>query len=257
MLEFNQIESFYPESLRPFKRNLLREYLQYKILELIFSSEFGQNLIFMGGTAIHIAYGLPRFSEDLDFDNIGLGKKNFEGLAAFIEKKLRLEGYVVEIKTSFARAYRAYIRIPGILYENRISPHKDEKMLIQIDAEPQKFSYVPDKVIINKFDVFTQIAMVPLDILLSQKLYAILMRKRPMGRDFFDALFLFGKATPNYEYLKSKLKIDNPTELKEKLIRHCGALNLKSLAKDVEQFLFVPDEAGRIALFCEYIKDLK
>lgn len=71
MLELSQIESFYPESLRPFKKNLLREYLQYKILEIIFLSEFAQGLSFMGGSAIHIVHGLPRFSEDLDFDNRG------------------------------------------------------------------------------------------------------------------------------------------------------------------------------------------
>ena len=33
MLDIKQIEPFYPENLRPFKRNLLREYVQYKILE--------------------------------------------------------------------------------------------------------------------------------------------------------------------------------------------------------------------------------
>ena len=143
MLEFNQIESFYPESLRPFKRNLLREYLQYKILEFIFSSDLGVNLVFMGGTAIHIIHGMPRFSEDLDFDNIGLDKKDFRRLADFIEKKLRLEGYDIEVKTSFSGAYRVYVRFSGILHENRISPHKGEKMLIQIDSEPQNYPYAP------------------------------------------------------------------------------------------------------------------
>ena len=81
MLELKEIESFYPEYLRPFKSNILREYLQYKMLEAVYSSEFGRNLVFMGGTAIHIAHGLPRFSEDLDFDNRGLDKSGFEALS--------------------------------------------------------------------------------------------------------------------------------------------------------------------------------
>ena len=68
MLDLKQVESFYPESLRPFKRNLLREYLQYKILEIIFGSEFGEKLVFMGGTATRIIHENTRFSEDLDFD---------------------------------------------------------------------------------------------------------------------------------------------------------------------------------------------
>lgn len=257
MLELKQIESFYPEHLRPFKRNLLREYLQYKILETVFSSEFGKHLIFMGGTAIHIVYELPRFSEDLDFDNIGLDKKDFSRLTALIEKKLKLQGYVVETKTSFKGAYRAYIRIADILYENKISSHKEEKVLIQLDAEPQKFPYAPDKIILNKFDIFTQINVVPPDILLSQKLYAILMRGRPMGRDFFDAIFLLGRTGPAYKYLKAKAKIDDLVDLKKRLIAHCNALDLKSLGKDVRQFLFFPDEAQKIELFRDYIAKLK
>ena len=70
MLDLKQIESFFPENLKPFKRNLLREYLQYKILESVFDSRFGSRLSFMGGTATHIIHSNNRFSEDLDFDNL-------------------------------------------------------------------------------------------------------------------------------------------------------------------------------------------
>lgn len=257
MLELKQIESFYPENLKVFKRNLLREYLQYKILEVVFASEFGRSLVFMGGTAVHIVHGLPRFSEDLDFDNIGLDKAGFHKFAIVIQKKLKLQGCNAQIKTSYTGAYRIFIRITDILYENKLSAHKQEKLLIQLDAEGQKFSYAPEKVILNKFDVFTRVSIVPLDILLSQKLYAIFMRKRPMGRDFFDAIFLFGKTMPNYEYLKLKLKIDSLSDLKKKILKHCRGLNFKLLARDVEGFLFIPEDAKKVELFREYIADMK
>lgn len=39
MLELRQIEAFYPEHLRHFKRPILREYLRYKILAVIFDAE--------------------------------------------------------------------------------------------------------------------------------------------------------------------------------------------------------------------------
>lgn len=253
MLELKQIESFYPESLRPFKRNLLREYLQYKILEVIYSSAHAEEMSFMGGTAIHIVYGLARFSEDLDFDNRGLHKKAFQNLSALIQKKLKLQGYTAEVKNSFKGAFRAYIRIGDILYESKLSAHKQEKMLIQLDAEPQGFSYKPDKIILNKFDVLTRINVVPLDILLSQKLVAIFMRKRPMGRDFYDALFLFGRTRPNYDYLKAKLNISTHAQLQEHLLNRCRRFNFKQLAKNVEQFLFVPNEAKKILLFPEVV----
>lgn len=257
MLDIKQIESFYPESLRPFKKNILREYIQYKILEAIFDSKFGDKLVFMGGTAARILYQNTRFSEDLDFDNLGMTQKEFKELIAIITKRLSLEGYSLETKEVFKGAYRSYLRISDILFENSLSGHREEKLLIQIDTEPQGFFYKPDKLIINKFDVFLRIKAVPLDILLAQKLYAIFKRKRAMGRDFYDAVFLFGKTGPNFAYLRSKLKINNMGELKTKLLLKCKELNFKHLAKDVETFLFNPADSKKVLFFCDYIKSIK
>lgn len=43
----------------------------------------------MGGTATHIIHQNNRFSEDLDFDNLGLKDKDFEQLSEAIKKRLR------------------------------------------------------------------------------------------------------------------------------------------------------------------------
>ena len=69
MISLHNIEQFYPENLRGFKRNMLREYLQFKILEIIFNSRLAPKLSFIGGTALRIVHENTRFSEDLDFDN--------------------------------------------------------------------------------------------------------------------------------------------------------------------------------------------
>lgn len=254
MLELRQIESFFPEYLRGFKRNLLREYLQYKILDAVFSSRYGQKLAFMGGTAIHIAHGLPRFSEDLDFDNRGLSRSDFRMLTRTAAKRLSLEGYVIETGVSFKGAFSADIKIMDLLFESGLSGHRGEKILIKIDAEPQKFKYVPERVVINKFDVFMGINVVPADILLAQKFYAILARKRAMGRDFYDAVFLAGKAKPDFSYLKERAGIPDKEGLKSALLEACAKLDFKLLARDVEPFLFSPDDAKKVLLFLEYVK---
>ena len=67
MLELNEIKRFYPESLHSFDSFLLKEYLQYKILEIIFSGQFANKLCFIGGTNLRIIHENQRFSEDLDF----------------------------------------------------------------------------------------------------------------------------------------------------------------------------------------------
>lgn len=254
MLDIKQIESFYPEYLKSFKRNLLREYLQYKILEIIFDSKFAERLSFMGGTAVRIIHSNTRFSEDLDFDNLGLKRKNFEQLIKLIQRKLSCQGYVTENRNVFKSAYRSYIRIPNILFESGLSGHKEEKMLIQVDTEPQRFYYRPDKIILNKFDVFLRTNVVPVDILLAQKIYAIFKRKRAMGRDFYDAVFLFGKTKPNLDYLKLKLKIKDSTDLKNRLLSRCKRFNFKQLAEDVEQFLFVPSDSKKVMFFYDYLQ---
>ncbi len=254
MLDIKQIETFYPEYLRSFKKNLLREYLQYKILEIIFDSKFGEKLSFMGGTATRLIHSNTRFSEDLDFDNLGLGEKKFEQLATLIKKRLELEGCITEIKNVFKGAYRSYIKITDVLFENKLSNHKQEKLLIQLDAEPQRFDYRFDKIILNKFDVFLRINVVPVDILFSQKIYAIFKRKRPMGRDFYDAVFLSGKTKPNLDYLKLKLGIKNKTDLKKRFLSKCKNFNFKQLSKDVEPFLFTPSNSKKVLFFYDYIK---
>ncbi len=256
MLELKQIESFFPEHLRHFKRNLLREYLQYKTLDAVFGSRYGQKLVFMGGTAIHIAHGLPRFSEDLDFDNRGLRQKDFSALIQAVAKKFALEGYVLETSSSFKGAFSADIKVKGVLFETGLSGHREEKILIKLDAQPQKFQYTPERVVINKFDVFSGISVVPADILLAQKFYAILMRKRAMGRDFYDALFLAGKVKPDFAYLKERAGIKDKEGLKFVLLERCAKLDFKLLARDVEQFLFSPADAKKVLLFTEYVKGL-
>lgn len=256
MLSFSNIEKFYSEPERSFKRNILREYLQYKILEIVFNSEIGQGLAFLGGTVLRIVYNNSRFSEDLDFDNFGLTQKQFVSLIDEIKRGLQLQGYKIEIKNVFKGAYRSYIKMPEALFENKMSNLLEEKIMIQIDTAPHAFDYTRDLKILNKFDVFTQIYTTPLPILLSQKIYAALNRKRAMGRDFFDIVFLLPQTKPNYDYLEKKMGIRNGQELKKALLSKTSNFDFGELARDVEPFLINPDDSRRVKMFIPYIKSL-
>lgn len=254
MLDIKQIESFYPEQLRPFKKSILREYLQYKILEVIFESSLAEKLTFMGGTCIHIVHGNPRFSEDLDFDSPGIGRDDFKALSQMVKNKLGLQGYTIELKYTFNDAFRAYLRFPGLLHTTGISGHLDEKLLIQIDTEPQEFQYKRDTFILNKFDVFSRINVVPADILAAQKIFCIFNRRRPMGRDFFDVVFLLGKTEVNFDYLAQKMAIRNRRELREKLRLRCAQLNFKRLVKDLEPFVYSNKDLNRVLMFPDFVQ---
>ncbi len=254
MLELKQIETFYPENLRPFKKNLLREYLQYKILEVVFSSPFANTLSFMGGTAIRIIHSNNRFSEDLDFDNRSLDQSGFERLTGLIQKRLSREGYTVEVKNVLRTGFHSSIRIPGILLKNNISGHKEEKLTIQVDSEPQHFSYIPENILINKFDVFIRAHVVPVDILLAQKITCLFTRKRPLGRDFYDIIFLMAKTKPNLEYIRDKTGLATEEKLKKQILLICKGIDFKQVSRDVTPFLMNKNDAEKILAFPEYIR---
>lgn len=255
MLSLREVQPFYPENLHRFPKFLLREYLQYKILEIIFESRYATRLCFLGGTCLRIVHGNNRFSEDLDFDNIDLDEDAFQGIANEIEKQLEREGYEVELKTVMKGAWHCHIRFPGLLFEEGLSGHKEEKILIQLDTEPQHFNYDPGRYILNRFDVFTTILTTPLSLLMAQKIYAIINRKRNKGRDFFDLIFLMSRdIKPNYRYLDAKLSISSADALKKGILEKCDELNMEEMASDVKPFLFESSDTKKVERFVDLIK---
>ncbi|MCK4653216.1 MAG: nucleotidyl transferase AbiEii/AbiGii toxin family protein [Candidatus Cloacimonetes bacterium] len=255
MLKLSEIQSFFPESLHRFPRFMLREYLQYKILDIIYDTEYANEFCFLGGTCLRIVHGNHRFSEDLDFDNTGLGEEQFANVADLIQKRLKREGYEIEIKMVMRGAWHCYIRFPGLLFGEGLSEYQEEKILIQLDAESQHFSFIPERVIVNRFEVFTTILTTPLPLLLAQKFYAIINRNRNKGRDFFDVVFLLGKGVqPDYNFLKAKASITNAQILKQRILEICQSLDMEVMARDVEPFLFDPKNRKKVIRFAEYFQ---
>ena len=257
MLSLQQIQAQYPDNLRPFSRFILREYLQHKLLQLIYDSEFANRLQFLGGTCLRIVHGNSRFSEDLDFDNTGITEEDFDALSKVIRRGLELEGYQTEMKLVLKGAYHCHIRFPQLLFREGLSGYQEEKILIQLDTEPQHFLFKPEPFLLNRFDLFTQINTTPTDLLLAQKFYAILNRTRNKGRDFYDAVFLLGRQViPNYAYLSAKTGIENAAQLRDRLIEHCQTLDMQLMADDVRPFLFAPSEDRKVLLFPTYIQQV-
>lgn len=258
MLSLQQIKSYYPEQLQSFDRFVIREYLQYKILDIIFETPYQSKLSFLGGTCLRIIYNNTRFSEDLDFDNFKLSMDDFNEITLIVKQELERLGYDVEMRNVHKGAYHCYIRFPELLYNEGISDHKEEKILIQLDTESHKFDYTPDQPVLNKFDVFTQINVTPGDVILAQKFFAVINRKRNKGRDFFDIIFLLGRGqAPNYKYLEAKTGITNPDDLRSLVLEKCKTLDMKEMAADVKPFLFNPKDEKKIFLFPEYMEQAK
>ncbi len=254
MLSINQIKKQYPQQLQSRPRFLLSEYLQYKILEALAGQDLGNKLVFMDGTAIRLIHHSQRFSEDLDFDNQGLDKEEFNKLVAKIQRQLELEGLAVEIKKSFKGAYHCYFKFSDILQRFNLSKQKKEKILIRFDVVEQNYQYQPEVKLINQFDVFTQVKVVPIPLLLAQKILAALHRKQAKGRDFYDIVFLMSQTKPDMNYLQHKIGVAKANQLQQVLMDRCQELDFKKLAADVEPFLIKPADQQRVLHFEQFVQ---
>lgn len=254
MQTYIQIKEKYPEDV--VKRNpeaILVEYLQYELLDSLFKQKGSESLSFIGGTAIRIVYGSSRFSEDLDFDNLGLSFAEFGDMLKKVILDMENKGFLLEFKMVEKGAYHCYIKFPEILKTSGLPNQPDEKILVRIDAVSKKKLFEPRQHLLDGFGVYRHILVNPVDIILSQKLITIIQRKREKGRDFYDASFLLGITDPNYEYLEKQYEI-NKEDFIKKFKNKLEELDFEELAKDVMPFLIKPEDQERILSFREYIE---
>lgn len=248
VLKFAKANNYPGQNLR----GIYVEYLQYEILQSIFRHT--DKLSFIGGTALRIVFNSQRFSEDLDFDNLGLSESDFADLTKKVQKDLTQLGFQVEFRNVYKGAYHCYFKFSDILFRYGFSPYEGEKVLVRLDTVCQNFSFIPEVSVLNNFGLFFEIKHNPKDILLSQKMVTALERKRNKGRDFYDITFLMGIAKPNLGYLKEKLGIESMLELKEKLLARCDEIDFEEMVRDVAPFLFNANDAVRILKFKQYIE---
>src|SRR6056297_805058 len=185
MIDIEEIISYFPETLQgkpQFHEYMLKEYFHYKMLDIIFNTKYAKKLSFIGGTNLRIVHNIERFSEDLDFDCFDLSREEFMDLTDLVIKGIRDQGINIKAddkkKDLELKAFRRNIVFPELMFELGLSNYKEKKLLIKIESEPHHFQYIPDKPIIQKFNVFTQINATPLKTLFSMKIGAVLERMK-------------------------------------------------------------------------------
>lgn len=249
MISLNEIKKYYSTNILGFDRGLVREYLQYLILSIIFSHKLGGKLSFLGGTCLRIVYGSQRFSEDLDFDSKQLTEEEFIVLSEYIKKELEKFGLEIEIKIIKKGAFHCKIKFPNILQSNNLSPLDDEKILIQVDTFDQQVNYQTETYILNNFDITKLIITTPKSVILSQKLWTITERERTKGRDFYDIIYLLQTTKPDKDFLFAKFNTNKISEVKTQIIEFISKLDFNSLANDVKPFLLNESDVDKIKYF--------
>ncbi|NLP06504.1 nucleotidyl transferase AbiEii/AbiGii toxin family protein [Candidatus Fermentibacteria bacterium] len=250
MLEPEIVFRAFPNVPPGFRRAILREYLQLKVLDFVFGRMTAAGLVFMGGSAIHLFHGSDRFSEDLDFDSRGVSANGFATLAHAVAREFELEGVACSCSAGSPRnASTAVLRFVGILQAWGLTAHRDEVLRLKLDAAPQEFPCQPDMSVLNRLDVICSVPVMPPGLLLSHKLRAILERNRLMGRDIYDASCLFGFTTPDMAYLEEKCGLSSPGEVVSAVKARLGRTRQATLEGDVAPFITSSRNLLRMSLF--------
>lgn len=234
----------------PFEgRNLVREYMQARVLGSLQRSGAMIPLAFHSGTALRFLYSHGRYSEDLDFALEGDRQRyDFRAYLQTIRSDLSSEGYQVEIKVNTQKTVNsAFIRLPGLLHEMRLSPMISEAFAvkIEVDTNPPKGAGLATTVV-RRF-VVLQLHHHDKASLFSGKLHAILQRSYIKGRDLYDLLWYLSDPTwpaPNLTLLNNALAQTNwagekltAENWKEQIWLRLKALNWTRIVDDVRPFV--------------------
>jgi len=191
-------------------RNVMREYLQARILGALQRAGAMIPLAFHGGTALRFLYATARYSEDLDFAlERARTEYDFRAYLQAVQGELRSEGYEVSLKVNDRKVvHSAFVRFPGLLHELQLSPHQDEVLAIKIevDTNPPAGAVLANTVV--RRHVILHLQHHDRATLLAGKLHAVLQRPYLKGRDLYDLLWYLSDPdwpAPNLTLLNNAL----------------------------------------------------
>lgn len=253
MIDLQYIRNFYPSTFSQnprFDRLMLKEYLQLLILDFIQTTKYAPRLTFIGGTCLRHVYGIDRFSEDLDFDCKQLTQEDFMTMTDDVITHLQRNGVnaVARDKNNpRLSAFRRNIYFPELLFDLNLSGHREERLLVKIEAQDQGIDYELQIVTINKLGFTFLLRCAPADIICSMKIAAMLGRGK--GRDFYDLIFLSSITQPNFDFLRERCGIANGAELKSALENVLTRTDLHLKRQDFVHLVVDDRQADKILLF--------
>ena len=233
----------------------LKEILQELILYGLWRQDFFKVAAFQGDTSLRILYGLPRFSEDLDFI-LQSPNLNFTWAPVLKELAQILSEFGVQAEIlDRTRADRPVKE--AMLKDDSLGSQLNLMFLdwpqirklrikLEVDSQPpvgsgwdQKFHDFPTDFSVTVQDLSSNFAL---------KLHALLCRRYIKGRDWFDLLWYIRNGTkPNLALLQNALQQSGPFAkdnlainaawLRQALLDKIQQLNWDDVKRDVEPFL--------------------
>lgn len=240
------------------KRGILREYLQVKILDLVYQEKISTKLFFVGGTCLRLLYGLDRFSEDLDFDTTADSQSKIKDLMEKIHRKLLQENIAVDFyKNITARQAYWELRFKDLLYELNLTVQPEEKLMVKFDFETFWQGQKRKVVLVNRYGFLVNIVTIPLNQILVQKLYAYLRRKQTLPRDIYDIVWLVAQGAKIDKDFARKNHLSPNLVVQAQRKFEKEKTKLKNLKLKLRPFLVNENYAKKLELFPQVLQLLQ
>ena len=230
-------------------RNVIREYLQARILGALQRAGAMTSLAFQGGTCLRYLFALPRYSEDLDFTLEGdPSRYALRRHLQAVRTELSAEQYRVELRVREHRAvHSAVVRFPGLLHELGLSPHASEVLAVKIEVDTNPPAGAGLEVSLVRRHTTLRLYHHDRSSLLAGKLHAVLRRPCTKGRDLYDLIWYLsapGWPAPNLSLLNAVLRQSGwdgeemaPDSWRHRVRDRLDALDWERAAADVRPFL--------------------
>lgn len=228
-------------------RGIAREYLHILILKSLYELKSARDLVFLGGTALRMAHGLKRFSEDLGFDAKDLSFAGWKELLESAAHRLSRLGLSVEARADEKGSLlKGDLRFHGFLQTYQVTSDPKEKLRIKVESNRPDYAVEAQPQAISAFgETFAAVLASP-GLAFAEKILAF--NNRELGRDIYDIFFMTGmKWAPDLRVLRAR-GVDAPPS--KAILQRVGALSpnlLKKMAAQLEPFLFEHEQARMVA----------
>lgn len=172
--------------------NVVREYVQHVFLSELYKLQGTDHLLFKGGTALRIAYGSSRFSEDLDFSLFQVPvhehKKFCEDIFAQVLVAIEKAGIKVDLGLKPDRTHEGYFGDATFQFYD----YPSVSVVINISSRNGRSVQGEVKVIPNDFIPTYNLIQLPQADLVEEKVFNALPGRKK-ERDFYDLYFIMRK----------------------------------------------------------------
>lgn len=229
--------------------NASHEVMQQLVLAGLNRGGFFKHAAFYGGTCLRIFYGLPRFSEDLDFSLIEKRDDiHLDNYFPSIVEEFNISGLDVTItkkeKKIFGRVESAFLKENTEAYEIKFQTKKTVKIKIELDTDPPLQFNTEQKLLLQPYSFMTRCFTLP--DLYAGKMHALVYRawqRRIKGRDWYDFEWYVRNGIPlDFNHLQALIKefsgqdVDKETFLKQ-LRERLATADINMVKLDVVDFI--------------------